>query len=128
MAYLVHKLWNRDPRRMNGLDVIKMGVYNNAALAGMFFPQAPLGVIKLGANADLIFVDYQPFTPISSGNLPWHIVFGFNESLVTTTIVAGKVLMKNREILTLDEERITAEASHLVPEVWSRYESYVGTY
>jgi putative selenium metabolism protein SsnA len=127
-AYLVHKLWNRDPRRMNGMDVIKMGVYNNAALSGVFFREAPLGVITPGAYADLIFVDYHPFTPMAAGNLPWHILFGFNESLVTTTIVAGQLLMKDRELITLDEIEIAAKARELVPEVWNRYSTFVGTY
>jgi len=127
-TYLVHKLWNRDPRRMNGTDVIKMGVYNNASLAQVFFPEAPIGILTPGAFADLIFVDYHPYTPLTTGNLPWQILFGFNESMVTTTIVAGKILMRNRELLTLDEEKITADAMALAPRVWEKYRNYVGIY
>jgi putative selenium metabolism protein SsnA len=120
-AYLVHKLWHRDPRRMNGMDIVRMGVYNNAGLAGVFFPEAPVGVLSPGAYADLIFVDYHPHTPLDEGNLPWQIIFGFNESMVTTTIVNGKVLMHNRQLLTLDEEAITKHARELAPRVWERY-------
>jgi putative selenium metabolism protein SsnA len=127
-VYLVHKLWNRDPRRMNGMDVVRMGVNNNAALSRIFFPVHPLGVLKQGAYADIIFVDYQPFTPINTGNLPWHIIFGFNESMITSTIVAGKMLMENRQLLTLDEEEIAAHALELAPIIWQRYESFVGIY
>jgi len=120
-AYLSHKLWHRDPRRLNGADVAQMAIYNNAALANVFFPQAPIGVLKPGAFADLIFVDYHPNTPMTAGNLPWHIIFGFQNSMVTTTIVAGKVLMKDRELLTLDEEQINAKARELAPQIWKRY-------
>jgi putative selenium metabolism protein SsnA len=120
-AYLLHKVWNRDPRRMNGMEVAVMGAYNNASLASSFFPEAPLGMLIPGAHADLIFVDYHPFTPLSPGNLPWHIIFGFHESMITTTIVAGKVLMRDRELLTLDEEGIAARARELAPGVWRRY-------
>jgi cytosine/adenosine deaminase-related metal-dependent hydrolase len=127
-AYLVHKLVNGDPRRMNGADVIKMGVYNNAALASVFFPHAPIGKLIPGAYADIIFVDYHPITPISTGNLPWHILFGFNESQVTTTIVAGRILMRDRKLQTLDEEEITSNAREIVPDVWGRYHTYVGIY
>jgi cytosine/adenosine deaminase-related metal-dependent hydrolase len=105
-----------------------MGIYNNAALAGTFFPEAVVGQVSPGAYADLIFVDYHPHTPMTPGNLPWQILFGFNESMVTTTIVGGQLLMHNRELLTLDEDAITAEAQALAPEVWERYEQYVGTY
>ena len=120
-AYLLHKVWHRDPRRMSGNDLIKMSVFNNSALAGSFFTDAQIGVITPGAFADLIFVDYHPHTPLTGDNLPWQIVFGFNESMVTTTIVAGKVLMRDRELLTIDEESITWQAQKLAPGVWERY-------
>jgi putative selenium metabolism protein SsnA len=124
-AYLLQKVWNRDPRRMSGVDVAQIGVYNNAALAEMFFPGARLGVLTPGAHADLIFVDYHPFTPLTAGNLPWQIIFGFHESMVTATIVAGKVLMRDRQLLTLDEETIAAQARDLSPAVWERYQKLV---
>lgn len=124
-AYLLQKVHHRDPRRMNGMDVAKMAIYNNASLAGTFFPQAPLGVLAEGAWADIILVDYHPHTPLTAENLPWQIIFGFHESMVTTTIVAGKVLMRDRQILTMDEEAITARARAQAPGVWERYRSFV---
>lgn len=122
-AYLLHKVWQRDPRRMGGYDLVQMAVYNNAALAGVFFPEAPLGVIQPGAYADLILVDYQPFTPLTPGNLPWHILFGFQDSMVTATMVAGRLLMKDRRLLFLDEASIMAEALEHAPAVWRRYQA-----
>ena len=62
---------------------------------------------------------------ITEGNLPWHILFGFQSSKVTTTIVSGKVLMKDRQLLTLDEKEITAKAGASAVKVWKRYESEV---
>ncbi len=120
-AYLLHKVWHRDPRRMPGGTVVEMAVYNNAALAGLFFPGAPLGVVAPGAHADLILVDYSPPTPLTAENLPWHILFGFRDSMVTTTIAAGRVLMRDRQLMTLDEEAITRRARELAAKVWSRY-------
>jgi len=121
-AYLLHKVHHRDPRRMDGFDVAQMAIYNNAALANIFFPSATIGQLIPGAFADIILVDYHPNTPLSAGNLPWHIIFGFQQSMVTTTIVAGKILMKDRELLTLDEEEIGAKARALAPRVWERYQ------
>jgi putative selenium metabolism protein SsnA len=120
-AYLVHKLHNGDPRRMGGYTVTDMAIYNNAALANTFFP-VEVGVLKPGAAADLMFVDYNPPTPLTDGNLPWHILFGFRDSMVTTTMVAGKLLMKDRELLTLDEKEIAAKACELAGKTWKRYE------
>ena len=124
-AYLLHKVHHRDPRRMNGYDVQQMAIYNNAALANVFFPDAPIGRLIPGAYADIIFVDYHPNTPLTAGNLPWHIIFGVQQSMVTTTIVAGKVLMKDRQLLTLDEQEIGAKAREIAPRVWERYQAEV---
>ncbi len=124
-AYLMHKAAHHDPRRMNGAEVARMAIYNNAALAQTYFPEQPIGKLVPGAAADLILVDYHPITPLTPGNLPWHILFGFHESMVTTTIVAGKVLMRDRQLLTLDEAAIAARARELAPQVWARYESFL---
>jgi putative selenium metabolism protein SsnA len=126
-AYLLHKAWHRDPRRMNGVDVARMAMANNAALAGVFFPGAPLGEISVGARADLILVDYQRFTELSAGNLPWHILFGFQERMVTMTMVDGQVLMKDRKLVHVDEAEIAAHACELAPGVWERYGQYART-
>jgi putative selenium metabolism protein SsnA len=120
-AYFLHKISNRDPRRMNGNDVAKMAIYNNAALANVFFPNAPLGLISPGSYADLIFVDYKSPTSVTADNLAWHVIFGFQPDMVTTTIVGGNILMKDRELVTLDEARIAARARELSLKVWKRY-------
>jgi cytosine/adenosine deaminase-related metal-dependent hydrolase len=124
-AYLVHKLWRRDPRRMPGGELVEIAVEQNAALIASFFPGPKVGVIAPGAAADLLLVDYSPTTPMTAGNLPWHVVFGFHESMVTMTMVAGKILMRDRELLTLDVEEITARSRELAGKVWERYANLV---
>jgi putative selenium metabolism protein SsnA len=123
-AYLVHKLQHLDPRRMNGFDVVQMAVYNNAQLTTTMFENREIGVLKTGSQADIIFVEYNPFTPLTVANIPWHILFGFHESMVTTTMVGGKFLMRNRELLTLDEEKIVFNARKHAKNVWSRFLKY----
>jgi len=122
-AYFVQKLWNRDPRCMGGFEVLEMAVYNTSAMDSQIFPGAALGVIAKGARADIIFLDYQPCTPMNPENLPWHILFGFNESMVTTTIVSGKVLMRDRKLLFIDEEEIAYKSRELAAKAWKRYQS-----
>jgi cytosine/adenosine deaminase-related metal-dependent hydrolase len=117
----VHKLHRADPRAMGGYDVMQLAFANNSCLARVFWPDTPLGELSVGAYADIIFVDYHPFTDLTPGNLPWHILFGIGGSLVTTTIVGGKVLMRDRQLLTLDEGAIAAQARELSANVWQRY-------
>jgi putative selenium metabolism protein SsnA len=119
-TYLVHKLVNLDPRRMGGYDVVEMGIYQNSALATQQFG-LPIGSITSGSQADLIFVDYHPFTEMTAGNLPWHILFGMHHSMVTMTMVAGRVLMKNRELVNLDENKIFQTAFNNHKDVWKKY-------
>ena len=120
-AYLLHKLHHTDPRRMNGNTLLEMAVSNNAALASAFFP-VEIGTLKPDSAADLIFVDYNPSTPLTPENLAWHMLFGFRDSMITTTIVAGNVLMRDRQIFTLDEKEISARAKELATKVWKRYQ------
>jgi len=74
----------------------------------------------VGALADIVLVDYQPTTPLTAGNFPWHIVFGMDGTGVDTTIVGGKVLMRSRELLTVDEEEICAKSRELAGKLWKR--------
>lgn len=120
-CYLAHKSWNRDPRRMGANTVVDMAVYNNSDLTTQFFNHQRIGRIEQGAKADLILVDYDPITDLNVDNLPWQIIFGFRDSMVTTTIVNGKVLMKDRKLTTMDEKEISRKAKELSKGVWQRY-------
>jgi putative selenium metabolism protein SsnA len=119
-AYLLHKVWRNDPRAMPGNQVIDMAYRHNARLAAQHFP-LPLGEISVGAAADLILLDYYPTTPMTADNLPWHILFGVSGSHVTHTMVAGRWLMKQRELLTLDEAAITAHSRQVAAATWERF-------
>jgi putative selenium metabolism protein SsnA len=124
-AYLLHKAWRRDPRAMPGGTLTDIAVRRNAELVTTLFGAGRFGALEVGAAADVILVDYRATTPLSADNLPWHILFGMHESMITTTIVAGRVLMRDRELLTLDEEEITARARSRAAEVWARYAGFV---
>jgi len=118
-AYLLHKLNKSDPRVMGADQVMQMAFQNNAQIANVFFPDQ-LGELSVGALADIILVDYVPTTPLTQGNSPWHIIFGVDGTGVDTTIVGGRVLMRNKELLTLGEEEICAKSRELAGKLWKR--------
>ena len=120
VADLLQKVANRDPRYLGADKVIQMAVHHNRRLAGVFFDK-PIGVITPGAYADLILLDYYPTTPLSSANLPWHILFGISGGHVHSTIAHGQVLMRNRELLTMDESAIAAQSRQVAKQTWERY-------
>jgi len=119
-AYLTHKLVQRDPRAMPADLVFRMAYGANAALARIFWPQQQLGFLAPGAVADLVLIDYHPTTPLTAGNLPWHVIFGYEASAITTTMSAGRLLMHRRRLLTLDEAAITARSRELAAALWAR--------
>jgi len=70
--------------------------------------------------ADIIIIDYHPATPLDAGNAPAHVVYGVDGTGVRTTICAGVPLMLDGELLTLDEEAITARSRELAGALWAR--------
>ena len=119
-AYLIQKDHKADPRAMNGYDVIKMAVTNNSRLATQIYDGLRVGTIEKGAAADIIFVDYHPITPMHAGNLPWHILFGFRDGMVTMTMAGGKILMKDRQLVFMDEAEIAAKSREIAARSWAR--------
>jgi putative selenium metabolism protein SsnA len=118
-AYLLHKSARRDPRVMGADQVAQMAYANNAKIAQVFW-KPRVGELSTGAFADIILLDYVPYTPLTAGNFPWHLIFGMDGTHVTHTICAGKLLMKDRQLLTLDEEAIAAKAREAAKRVWKR--------
>ena len=57
----------------------------------------------------MIVTDYIPLTPMDAGNVNSHILFGMTGRSVVTTVCNGKVLMKDRELIGIDEEKVMAE-------------------
>ncbi len=89
-------------------EVPEMLFRNNALIANRYFKRK-LGVLEEGAAADVIVTDYIPLTPMNAANVNSHILFGMNGRNVVTTVCNGKVLMKNRELIGIDEEKIMAD-------------------
>ena len=92
---------------------------NNAKIAARYFDD-PLGVLKPGAAADVIVMDYKPFTPFGAENIDGHIIFGMAGRQCETTMCAGKILMKDRELVGIDEEAINAKTLEVSRDLWKR--------
>jgi cytosine/adenosine deaminase-related metal-dependent hydrolase len=118
-AYLLHKAARRDPRVMGADQVLQMAYTNNAKIAQIFW-KPRVGELSVGAFADIILLDYVPYTPLTAGNFPWQLIFGIDGAHVTHTICAGKLLMKDRALLTLDEAMIAARAKEAAKRVWKQ--------
>lgn len=101
-------------------EVFQMAFQNNCEIAARFFGKT-LGILQVGAPADIIVVNYYPPTPINSQNAYFHILFGISGDMVDTTIVGGNILMEDREISNLDYERITKRVKEQAKDFWKRF-------
>ncbi|HPP63093.1 MAG TPA: putative aminohydrolase SsnA [Anaerolineales bacterium] len=120
-AYLLHRLDNRDPR-VAFTEAPQLLLQNNADLAERQFG-IRLGELAEGRPADMAILDYIPPTPMDESNFLGHLIFGMTDSVVDTTVCRGKILMRNKQILTMDEERLAARARELAPQVWKRLQA-----
>ena len=90
---------------------------NNAKIGEKYFPDT-LGVLKPGAAADIIVMDYKPFTPFSDENIDGHMIFGMTGRQCQTTIANGKVLMQDRVLVGIDEEAENAHILEAAKKLW----------
>ena len=105
-AAFQQKLVTMDPTAITAAEAIEMATLGGAKALG----RNRLGSIAAGMLADVIIVDMskprqQPlFDPVAQ------IVYASRGDDVVTTIVNGKILMRDRKVLTLDESAVIAEA------------------
>jgi putative selenium metabolism protein SsnA len=117
-AYLLHRLANKDPR-VAFTEAPRLLLENNADICERQFG-IRLGELADGRPADLAILDYHPPTLLSEANFLGHLLFGLVDATVDTTVCRGQILMRGKQILAMDEERIAARARELAPLMWQR--------
>lgn len=102
-AALLSKVHKMNPTVIPAACALEMATINGARALGL---QDELGSIEVGKKADLILVDMKKphLTPVH--NAVSHLVYSAVGSDVDTVIVDGKVLMKGRRVIALDEEKV----------------------
>jgi putative selenium metabolism protein SsnA len=109
----------RDPSQ-GFMEAAQSLLLNNAKIANRHFKG--LGELKEGFAADLAIIDYFPPTPMDASNFYGHLIFGISQSSVDTTIVAGRVLMENKELkLDIDEEELSRKSLELAKKLWTKF-------
>jgi putative selenium metabolism protein SsnA len=93
-----------------------------SAFAGQLLGEPGLGRIEPGAPADLVVLDYDPPTPLSEANLAGHWVFGLTAGHVRDVLVNGELVVADRRLTRVDQEKIAADASAVTERLWRRME------
>lgn len=100
-------------------EVTDMLFKNNREICAKYFPD-PLGILKAGAAADVIVMDYKPFTPFGGDNIDGHMIFGMTGRQCETTMCNGRLLMKDRQLIGIDEEAVNARTLEVSKKLWGR--------
>ena len=100
-------------------EVTTMLFKNNAEICKRYF-EVQLGVLKKGASADVVVMDYKPFTPFDHTNIDGHMIFGMRGRQCVTTFANGRLLYKDREFVVIDEEKINAEILACAKDLWGK--------
>ena len=105
-AGLVYKGANRQAQCVDAAEVLKMATVNGAKAIGH---EGELGTIREGAIADLILINLNEPQFIPANNIISGMVYSSTGAEVDTVLVDGRVLMENRRMTTIDENRVYDE-------------------
>ena len=118
-AHLIHKHDLKNPT-IGWQEIQKLALRNNARIYKRLTGQK-VGRIESGYLADLILVDYYPPTPLTRDNFWGHVLFGIADATVDTTIIHGRIVMKNRQLTNVDEAEIAARSREFAARLWQTF-------
>jgi 5-methylthioadenosine/S-adenosylhomocysteine deaminase len=102
-AAKLHKVFSGDPKVMSAEEAFALATIGGATALHM---EREIGSIEKGKRADLVLVDRDALNQIPLYNVYSDLVYANKASDVQTVIINGKIVMRDRRLLTLDEAAI----------------------
>ena len=103
-----------DPTAIPASTVLSMATSGGATAIGL---GDVIGTLEPGKRADLIQVAFDDVHHVPTYEVISHLVYVNDEQDVASVVVDGRVLMKEREMLTIDTERVRREATALAAQI-----------
>ena len=117
-AALLHKLVNGDPTVADARTIVRMATRGGADLLGL---GDMLGSLESGKRADMIFINLDQPHLVPLYDIYSHLVYAVQPSDVDTVIIDGRVVLKQRRLLTMDETELLAQARAMAAEIGPRF-------
>ncbi len=114
LAALLQKVDRMDPTVMSASTVLTMATSGGALAIGL---GEVTGSIEAGKRADIIQVTFDDVHHVPTYDVISHLVYVTDEQDVASVVVDGKILMRAGEMLTIDTERVAAEANALAAKI-----------
>ncbi|HKP72473.1 MAG TPA: amidohydrolase [Pyrinomonadaceae bacterium] len=106
-AAKLHKLTSNDPRVLTAREALEMATIRGARALHL---EREIGSLERGKRADLIVVDMDDLNQTPMYNVYSHLVYATKAADVRTVVIEGRVVMRDRRLLTLDEEAVKRDA------------------
>ena len=116
--YLSQRHENSDPT-VAFTEACRALLENNRVICNRLFDE-PRGSLEAGQLADIVVMDYVPFTPLDGDTFYGHLLFGLAFAHVHSTIARGQLVVLEGCLPHLDEEEIRARCNERALKVWSR--------
>lgn len=117
-AFLLHKLALGDPKVISPMVALEMATIRGAELYGL---ENELGSIESGKLADIIIVDPKRApTPVRPESVVGHLVNTVNGDDVETVIVGGNILMRDKKMLSMEEEEAIKVSRKSAEKLWQK--------
>ena len=114
LAALLHKVASGDPTSVPAKQALAMATRIGAKAIRL---GDSIGQLKVGMQADLIQLSIDKTRHLPLYNIESHLVYVLDSSDVQTTVVAGKVLMEDRKVLTIDEKQLRQDVNKVSDEI-----------
>jgi len=114
LASLLQKVEQMNPEVLPAETVLRMATSGGATAIGL---GDKIGSLEVGKRADLIQVAFDDVHHVPTYDVTSHLVYVNDEQDVASVVVDGRVLMREREILTIDTERVAAEATEVAARI-----------
>lgn len=110
VSYLLHRL-NSSRQAPTGYDILKIATKGSASVLG----RKDIGELSVGKAADLFMIDSNRLELVGTQYDPKSLLGTVGlKSPVDCTVIAGKVVVKDGKLTTMDEEKVSYEANKLV--------------
>jgi 5-methylthioadenosine/S-adenosylhomocysteine deaminase len=106
-AAKLHKVTSGDPKVVSALQAFEMATIRGARALHL---DSQIGSLEIGKRADLCIVDLDDLNQTPLYNVYSHLVYATKANDVRTVIIEGRVVMRDRNLLTLDESAIKMRA------------------
>jgi len=104
----LHKVFSGDPKVISAQEAFELATIRGAQALHL---DKEIGSLEKGKRADLILIERDALNQIPLYNFYSDLVYATKASDVQTVVINGRIVMRNRQLLTLNEAAVKADAA-----------------